>query len=562
MVRRVERGSVGGVGGQRIVRGDGVGLDRVGGAAVLAVVGAMLAMTGAAATGSTAESKADKVGAVLSTHCARCHQTGKVENPPAKGAIANILDLTALAGRDDLVVPGDPDASRLYQLLLSRHRPHTVFFGPVPGPSAAEIQDVRDWIAGLPPRGEACPDRVVVTPADIARDAAAWRKAFETDAGKPLRFITLAALSNLCRDDRTLAGYRMAVAMLLARLSGKAAPQLDTVGEASVLLAFRPDEIGLTAEAWDLRAGHGDDVPAVVDADALASRALAAGAPGLAAGMPLSPVGRAVAAPLEDGQIDPHIAGIDPVEALASEYRRTVTVQRAAAELAIPPAALRETLLGLGGAQKPLALRLAATGLPRREWSTLKAALAGRTAPGAGAAAGPELEDARLTLALWTDATGYKAGDLLTVHVRPSADCNLTLVAIESDGLATVLFPNDTVLDNRVTGGSEVQVPPAGAPFQLRLDKPGRQGIVGICHASAKRPEGIGHDFERQRFTVLGDWRTFLATTAEREAAYQKTQDDLRKFRTGAGKAETLGEQLPVGTEDEARAGLSFEVRP
>lgn len=536
-------------------------MDRVGGAAVLTVVGVMLAMAAAEAGPSGAETAAaDKTGAVLSTHCARCHQAGRLENPPAKGAIGNLLDLTALAARDDLVVPGDPDASRLYQLLLSRHRPHTVFFGPVPGPSAAEIQDVRDWIAGLPPRAEACPDRALITPADVARDAATWRKVFETDAGKPLRFVTLAALSNLCRDDRTLAGYRMAVATLLARLSGKAAPQLDTVGEASVLLAFRPDEIGLTAEAWDLRAGQGEDVPAVVDADALASRALAAGAPGLAAGLPLSPVGRAVAAPLEDGQIDPHIAGIDPVEALASEYRRTVTVQRAAAELAVPPAALREKLLGLGGAQKPLALRLAAAGLPRSEWSTLKAALAGRTAPAANA--GSEFAEARLTLALWTDATGYKTGDLLQVHARPSADCNLTLVAIESDGLATVLFPNDTVLDNRVTGGREVQVPPAGAPFQLRLDKPGRQGIVAICHASAKRPEGIGHDFERQRFTVLGDWRTFLATTAEREAAYQKTQNDLRKFRTGAGKAETLVEQLPVGTEDEARAGLSFEVRP
>jgi hypothetical protein len=190
----------------------------------------------------------------------------------------------------------------------------------------------------------------------------------------------------------------------------------------------------------------------------------------------------------------------------------------------------------------------------------LKAALDGRATPSpAATAAAPP---ASLGLALWTDALAYRIGDLLTVRARPSADCNLTIVAVEADGVATVLFPNDAVVDNRVTAGTVVQVPPAGAPFQLRLDKPGRQGIVGICNAEARRPEGIGHDFERQRFTVLGDWRAFLATTAEREATYQKTQDELRRFRTGAGKAETLDEQLPMGTEDEARAGLSIEVKP
>ncbi len=49
---------------------------------------------------------------------------------------------------------------------------------------------------------------------------------------------------------------------------------------------------------------------------------------------------------------------------------------------------------------------------------------------------------------------------------------------------------------------------------------------------------------------------------AAREADYQKTQDDLRKFRTGAGGAAVLEEQLPLGTEDEARAALSLEVAP
>ncbi len=167
-----------------------------------------------------------------------------------------------------------------------------------------------------------------------------------------------------------------------------------------------------------------------------------------------------------------------------------------------------------------------------------------------------------LSLAVWTDALSYRTGDLLTINAEPSRDCHLTLVAIEANGLATVLFPNDSATDNKVAAGTRVSVPASGAPYQLRLDKPGRQSIVGICHAHAKRPEGIGHDFERQRFTSLGNWRQFLGSSPEREAAYRKMQEDMRRFRASrGGPPEPPEEQVPVGTEDEARSALSFVVK-
>ncbi len=160
--------------------------------------------------------------------------------------------------------------------MLARHRPQSVFFGPVPGPTPVEIGRVRDWLSALPPRNAACAGRTPVTPSDVTRDIAAWRKAFETDTTKPLRFISLANLHNLCRSDATLAAYRDAVAALVNRLTLRKASTLDTVGDASVLLAFRPSDFGLTAEAWDLRAGSVDDGKGVVAAEALAARALAA----------------------------------------------------------------------------------------------------------------------------------------------------------------------------------------------------------------------------------------------------------------------------------------------
>ncbi len=497
-----------------------------------------------------------KAKAVFDAHCARCHQTGRLENPPAKGGLGNLLDLERLVERDDLIIPSEPDSSRLYQIMLARHRPLPVFFGPVPGPTLAEVGAVRDWLAGLPPRGTQCASKPAVTVADMTRDIAAWRKAFETDASKPLRFISLANLHNLCRSDATIAAYRDAVAALVNRLTLRKVTTLDTVGEASILLAFRPSDFGLTAEAWDLRAGAGDHIKGVVAAEELAAKALAATAAPLEVAS-VSPISPALSAPATWALID----GLDPVDALAREYTRTVSLQRAAVELNQDENALRDSFANLDDSKQVLALRLAETGLPRAEWELLKADLTDRSVTRAPSLPPRNPNAQSLSLELWTNAFAYKTGDLLTVHARPSGDCNLTVIAVEADGLATVLFPNDTIVDNRVAAGTLVQIPPAGAPFQLRLDKPGRHGVVAICNATARRPQGIGHDFERQRFTVLGDWRTFLLQTTEREAAYQKTQDDLRKFRTGAGPAETLDEQLPQGTEDEARAALTVEVK-
>ena len=513
-----------------------------------------------AAGGAHAEDIAVRTRAIFDSHCARCHQAGRLENPPAKGHLGNILNLDRLLERDDLIVASDPDASRLYQVLLARHRPLTAFFGPIPGPTTAEIDVVRAWIAGLAPWTLPCREKPPVTQADLRRDIAAWREAFEPDASTPLRFVSLANLHNLCRSDATIAAYRDGVAALLSRLTLKPNVSLDTVGEASVLLAFRPSDFGLTADAWDLRAGAGLEIAGVVDADALAARAIAATSSLPVVGESRA-IGQAVAAPAPVAAASGLIDGIDAVEALALEYTRPVSIRRAAVEMAIDEATLRMRLAAVTGSHAELALQLAARELSRTEWQGLRATLEGREV-GKDTAAMPNVVAEKLRIALWTDAPAYRTGDLLTVRARPNGDCNLTLIAVESDGLATVLYPNDTSVDNRVGKGMMVLLPPPSAPFQIRLDKPGRQSVVAICNATAKRPEGIGHDFERQRFTVLGDWRTFLAETAVREAAYQKTQDDLRKFRTGAGNAEMLDDQLPIGSEEEARAAVSFSVQP
>ncbi len=115
-------------------------------------------------------------------------------------------------------------------------------------------------------------------------------------------------------------------------------------------------------------------------------------------------------------------------------------------------------------------------------------------------------------LALETDKDAYARGDPLTLRVRSRSDCQLTLVSIDARGRGTVLFPNDFEPAHRLVAGEEIKVPRADAGYLLRLNEPGRERVVALCNtATSGAVDGIRHDFERQRFTDLGDYRAFLA---------------------------------------------------
>ncbi len=114
-------------------------------------------------------------------------------------------------------------------------------------------------------------------------------------------------------------------------------------------------------------------------------------------------------------------------------------------------------------------------------------------------------------LSIWTDQATYKAGSEARIHASVKQTCHLTLIAVDSNGQAVVLFPNDARPDNKIEPGTTVTVPDDGDPFLLRFDMPGRERIVGICiPGERKDPRGIRHDYIEQRFTILGSWETFL----------------------------------------------------
>ncbi len=197
--------------------------------------------------------RAAKVYSVLETHCARCHQTGRIIGKPvAAGGIANILAIADVASNPTLVNPGSPDASTLYEVLRSRHGSIDVFTndGLEPGPD--DLETVREWIRELPGASRECAARPPVKAAAVeALIEEALR--VERDGAKDLRFISLANLYNACVASEELAAYRQAVTKLMNSLSWTQSPQKLTPLDANgTVLAFRLAEFGWVAGHWDV----------------------------------------------------------------------------------------------------------------------------------------------------------------------------------------------------------------------------------------------------------------------------------------------------------------------
>ncbi|MEQ1672658.1 MAG: hypothetical protein ABL893_17540, partial [Hyphomicrobium sp.] len=200
------------------------------------------------------EARAAKAYAVFDGHCARCHQTGRTEQPLASGSIANILAIDELA-RDPLAVrPGLPDASPVYDILVTRHAPLDVYADITDGsePRPDDIEAVRDWIGDLPPSVQACPDRKPIRPED--RDAL-MREAqrLERDSSKDLRFVSLIHLYNACEPLANIDAYRQALTKVFNALSWAPEPQrLTALDPAGTLLAVKLSDFGWVSGHWDL----------------------------------------------------------------------------------------------------------------------------------------------------------------------------------------------------------------------------------------------------------------------------------------------------------------------
>lgn len=233
------------------------------------------------------------------------------------------------------------------------------------------------------------------------------------------------------------------------------------------------------------------------------------------------------------------IDGFDPVTALAKRYSGPVDVKVAAAETGQTPNAFLGQLLQPKAASSPLARRLAQGTLPRGEMDALLSVLDGRAVSANAFQGGGFLRDVKteIGLSVWVERLRPAAGDLITVKAESDAECYLTMISVDAAGKATVLFPNDFEADNLIPANQAVSIPSADSPYQLRFKAEGTETLLARCSTSPVPPTGIEHDFVHQRFTVLGNWETFLQDTLQTDAELRRNPEKAERARiakTGA----------------------------
>jgi len=487
--------------------------------------------------------------ALFERACATCHQSGRTAAGRTADRFANILSLDEIAADASLVIPSRPDASPIYQRLLGGHRPLAVYGAADSGkaPTPAEIDAVRAWISGLPQQKEECPDRKITAQAETRRQISAWL-AKPQQAGTKL--ISLEPIYYACEPAAALAAHRATIENLLATLARQTKPpHIETLGDASAIVAVRLASLGLSEELWQrLTKGAPRHANGAIPADWLASRLL-------------SHPRR------EDGSIDPDLdvtldmAGLERAAALARAWERNVDLRRAASEMGIDAQSLRTRLLAIEGDELISARRLLQGSLPRGAWLRLATHLAGEPVPPREKRTTSE---GSIDVALFSDKPHYIVGDLLTLNISVSKACHLTLVNIDSAGKAIVLYPNDIEPDNLIAPGVVVRVPGPTAGYELRFEAKGSESVVALCQRTARNFDGVRFDLERQRFAILGDWREFLRTAAEREAERKRASPDERASRRRRSSKPAAPLELsaidPSGPNIEGRAAITIPV--
>ncbi len=264
-------------------------------------------------------------------------------------------------------------------------------------------------------------------------------------------------------------------------------------------------------------------------------------------------------AALVAARIDPELTvnGEEIVSSLARRYRGGSDVKSAVAQAGVDRDAFMKTLSETQGPAAALARRLQQGVLPRADLDQLFLLLKGIDKPQALAGTGGFLRDVKseIGLSVWIDKLVPTAGDLVVIKAQADTDCYLSVVSVDAEGKATVLFPNDFEKDNLVQAGKTVSVPGTDAPYQLRFKADGTETLISRCSTSANPPTGIEHDFERQRFTLLGNWENFIQDTLVTDAELRRNPEKAERARSA--KATQLRRRRERGENIEVRVDTS-----
>jgi mono/diheme cytochrome c family protein len=491
---------------------------------------------------------------VLDTSCARCHQASRLEGAKPESLFLNILDLDELASDPSLVRPGVADASPLYTVMLRQAMPPAsgVASQSNAGPSDDDVQAIRDWINGLPPAPEA--QQCGSAEAAITTNLTRLTPTEQQDA----RFIVLP-----CHAPGSAADQLKTAKLIVQHLVRSASEtEIEPIVAGDSLFRISLHAIGMTADEWEhLVATYPDQTLPASISTKLASSLTYSTVPGVRADW----LAHIILRGLMSFSSPPSTDTIVQLAPLARAWERDLDLSTAATEMSISRQDLMQQLAIVSGRDRIAARRLLQGLLPRQDFLQLRNSLIGSAETSAPATGAPPEPTEPFEFAIWSDKASYQVGDLLTLSAFTSADCHLTLIGLDANGQATVLFPNEMATDNRITAGSIPSLPGSEAPYQFRLDKPGMETVVGVCTVDAKIADNIKQDFDRQRFTLLGDWRIFLSKTWNQAAASSSRQQvdrrrrQSRVARRDPAPASAKTERPKPGAH--VRTAITFEVK-
>ncbi len=129
--------------------------------------------------------------------------------------------------------------------------------------------------------------------------------------------------------------------------------------------------------------------------------------------------------------------------------------------------------------------------------------------------------------------SSYKIGDTLEATIIPAQDGHLRLIHQSVDGGETVLFPNPSQPDDRVSAGQPVQVPHPSGTEILRISEPaGPERLVALLSAEPFRTNLLlpsrGQPLLQIKSPSTKGWRAIELDDAELSENYSMT---VRSFR-------------------------------
>jgi hypothetical protein len=100
-------------------------------------------------------------------------------------------------------------------------------------------------------------------------------------------------------------------------------------------------------------------------------------------------------------------------------------------------------------------------------------------------AAAPASGGDSLGVKVWTSKESYRVGEHMQVSFQATHDCYVTLIDINPNGAATIVFPNAFHRDNAVRGGRVYAIPDDNMAFEFTIEPPAGVELIRVVASRA-----------------------------------------------------------------------------